>query len=53
MVLAQDADASGGDLEAIAYETAVVVATALTLGAGHSIASIREGLRLKGIRIDD
>lgn len=53
MVLAYDADASGGDLEAIAYETANVVAGALTLGTGHTVASIREGLRLKGILIDD
>ena len=53
MVLAYDADASAGDLEAIAYETANVVAGALTLGTGHTVASIREGLRLKGILIDD
>jgi len=52
-VLAQDVDASGGDTEAIAYETATVVATALTLGAGHTVASIREGLRRRGIKIDD
>lgn len=53
MVLAQDCDASGGDKEAIAYETAQVVGSALTLGAAHTIASIREGLRVKGIVIDD
>ncbi|AMK18706.1 head decoration protein [Sphingobium sp. MI1205] len=53
MVLAYDCDASGGDTEAIAYETANVVAGALTLGTGHTVASIREGLRLKGILIDD
>ena len=53
MVLAYDADASAGDLEAIAYETTNVVAGALTLGTGHTVASIREGLRLKGILIDD
>lgn len=53
MVLAQDCDASAADKEAIAYETATVVATALTLGAGHTLASIREGLRVKGIQIDD
>lgn len=52
-VLAYDVDASGGDVEAIVYETANVVAGALTLGTGHTIASIREGLRLKGILIDD
>lgn len=53
MILAEDVDASGGDIEAIAYENATVVSTALTLGAGHSVASIREGLRGKGIQIDD
>lgn len=52
-VLAQDADATDGDLEAIVYETATVVSSALTLGTGHTIASIREGLRAKGIKIDD
>lgn len=53
MVLAQDCDASSGDKEAIAYETATVVASALTLGTGHTVASIRAGLRAKGIKIDD
>jgi len=53
LVLAEDCDASGGDREAIAYETATVVSTALVLGAGHTVASIREGLRDKGIKIDD
>lgn len=53
MILAQDVDATGGDVEAIAYETVTVVASALTLGAGHTVASIREGLRDKGIKIDD
>ncbi|BBD01845.1 head decoration protein [Sphingobium sp. YG1] len=53
MVLAQDVGASAEDVEAIAYETATVVASALTIGAGHTLASIREGLRVKGITIDD
>lgn len=53
MVLAQDVDASAADVEAIAYETATVVASALTIGTGHTLASIREGLRVKGITIDD
>ena len=53
MVLAQDVDASSADVEAIAYETATVVASALTIGTGHTLASIREGLRVKGITIDD
>lgn len=52
-ILSEDINATSGDVEAIAYETVTVVATALTLGAGHTIASIREGLRDKGIKIDD
>lgn len=50
-VLMQDADATGGAVEAMAYETGQIVGTALTLGAGHTIDSIREGLREKGILI--
>ena len=50
---ATDVDASGGDKEAIVYETAHLSGSALTLGAGHTIASIREGLRVKGIVISD
>lgn len=53
MVLLQDADATSADVEAIALETGPVVASGLTLGAGHTIAGIREGLRDKGILIDD
>lgn len=52
-VLLHDCDASGGDKEAIVLETGQVVASALTLGTAHTIASIREGLRDKGILIDD
>ena len=50
-VLAQDADASSEAVEAMVYETGNLVGTALTLGAGHTIASIRDGLREKGILI--
>lgn len=53
MILAEDVDATSGDVEAIAYETATVVRSALTLGAGHTIATIRDPLRLRGICIDD
>lgn len=53
MILAHDCDASGGDKEAIVFETGIVVASALTLGSAHTIASIREGLRVKGLVIDD
>lgn len=53
MFTTQDVDATGGDKEAIVYETGTLVGSALTLGAGHTIASIREGLRVKGLVIDD
>ena len=53
LVLFTDCDASAADKEAIALETGNVNDDALTLGAGHTVASIREGLRRKGILIDD
>lgn len=53
MVLLHACDASGGDKEALALETGVVVGSALVLGTAHTIASIRDGLRDKGILIDD
>jgi type 1 fimbria pilin len=53
LILAQDCDASSGDAEAIAYESGKFVGSALTLGTGHTVASIRAGLRAKGIFIDD
>lgn len=53
MVLAETVDATSADVEAIAYETATVVKSALVLGAGHTIATIRDPLRRRGITIDD
>ncbi len=53
MVLGQAADASGGDVEALAYETATVIGSALTLGAGHTLDSVRQALRGKRITIAD
>ncbi len=50
-VLAEDCDASGGDKVTVAYFVAGVNANGLTLGAGHSVASILEGLRGKDIHI--
>ncbi|MEV5033674.1 head decoration protein [Sphingobium sp. LMC3-1-1.1] len=52
LILSYDVDATDGDVEAIAYETGNFASTALTLGTGHTIASIRAGLREKGIIID-
>ncbi|MBS7669342.1 head decoration protein [Croceicoccus gelatinilyticus] len=55
LVLAHDADASGGDIEVLCYETCSggVVGSALTLGTGHTIASIRDAMRAIGLPIDD
>lgn len=52
LILAYDTDASGGDVETIAYETGTFAEDALVLGSGHTVASIREGLRGRGILID-
>lgn len=51
LILAEDCDASAGDKGALAYARGDFSAAGLTLGAGHSVASILEGLRAKGITI--
>lgn len=51
LILAEAVDASGGDKEGLAYEAGIFNANALTLGAAHTVASIQEGLRLKGIHL--
>ena len=48
-ILAEDCDASGGDKEAMVYERGDFIEDALTIGTGHTAATIREGLRTKGI----
>lgn len=54
MILAQDTDASAGDKETLVFETVDSIPDeVLTIGAGHTLATIREGLRVKGILIDD
>lgn len=50
-VLAEDTATLVADGEAIAYITGEFVAEDLILGAGHTVASIRDDLRLKGILI--
>jgi hypothetical protein len=52
-LLAEDIDASGGDAEAVVYIAGDFNANALTLGAGHTIASVREGLRALSIFLHD
>ena len=51
LILAEAVDATGGDTAALAYERGDFSAQAITLGAGHTVASIREGLRAKGITL--
>ncbi len=51
LVLSEDCDATAADKEAMAYETGDFDTTALTLGAAHTVASITEGLRVKGIHL--
>ena len=48
-ILAEDADATAADQTTVAYLTGEFNTAALTLGAGHTIASITEGLRDRGI----
>jgi hypothetical protein len=50
-VAAEDADATAADVDVLIYETGEFSEDALTLGAAHTIASIRDGLRDKGIFI--
>lgn len=52
-ILAEDCDASGGDKTAIAYFTGGFNSSKVTLGASHTVASVREGLRAKGIQLID
>lgn len=50
-ILAEDCDASAGDAEALIYERGDFAESALTLGTGHTVASIRQGLRDKNITL--
>lgn len=51
LILAEACDASGGDKEALAYARGDFLSIGLVLGTGHTVDSIREGLRAKGITI--
>lgn len=51
LILAEDCDATSADQTALAYSRGDFGDIALTIGAGHSLASIAEGLRGKGITI--
>lgn len=50
-ILAEDVDATDGDKRAAVYKAGMFCESQLILGAGHSIASIRQGLRERGIHI--
>lgn len=49
LILAEDADASGGDVVAVAYSRGDFDENAVTFGAAHTADSVRETLRGKGI----
>lgn len=48
-ILVQDTDATAADKDASIYRTGIFNPAALTLGAGHTISSIRDGLEAKQI----
>ena len=50
-ILAHDSDATAGDIEVIVYEAGTFNENALTLGAGHTIAAIRPGLRALNVHL--
>lgn len=48
-ILAEDCDATAADAECLFYYTGDFNDTQVALGAGHTVASIRDGLRTRGI----
>ena len=50
-ILAHDADASAGDVEAVIYVEGEFNQDALTYGSGHTAASVAQGLRERGIHL--
>jgi hypothetical protein len=53
LILAEDCDAAAGDKQALAYSRGDFNSNALTLGAGHTAASIKDSMRGKGIYLID
>jgi len=51
VLLAEDTDATDGDKVTIAYFGGVFDENAITFGAGHSAASVRDALRDVGIKL--
>jgi len=50
-ILAEDTDATSADKEAMAYFAGRFNEDAMTIGSAHTAASVREGLRQKGIHL--
>ena len=50
-ILAEDIDVTGGDLEQIIYDAGHFNEDAINLGTAHTVASVRDGLRDKGIHL--
>ncbi|MBA3888930.1 MAG: head decoration protein [Gemmatimonadaceae bacterium] len=50
-IAAEDVDATAADKEILVYVRGDFAESALTLGAAHTVASIREGLRAMGITL--
>lgn len=48
-ILAEDADASAADVEAVVYFSGEFNESALSLGTGHTVDGVRAGLRDKNI----
>jgi len=53
LILAEDCDATAGDKVGVAYEAGVFNSDAIILGTAHTIASVRAGLRDRGIHLVD
>lgn len=49
VILAEDTDATAGDVVTVGYLTGEFNTAALTFGAGHTAASVKDGLRDLGI----
>ncbi len=52
-ILAEACDATAADTECLVYDRGDFNQNAMTFGAGHTAASVREGLRVKGIHLID
>lgn len=51
LILSEATDATGADTAAVAYSRGDFNVAAVTLGTGHTVASVQEGLRSKGINL--